>query len=233
MCKGKIALLLWVMTLAATACAEKYVVYIFYPTITTRCLDLQNQFIAQYPDWQVMAFVNYKDFKDEIRLQQPDIIISKPIVIDQCPGYTLLNQGQRDGASQEKLCFLSTGAGVDTNALAMQTIGVIDYLGKEGTTQLIAQFFPDAPKIRRVLKVEDLLPMMLLDMVSAILIPENLVPFFKGISKKQFQIDCDRHIHMGIAAVAARQGVDAATVEKSIKGMNKNLLAQFGIDAWH
>jgi hypothetical protein len=181
----------------------------------------------------VIVFGRYNDFKAKMEIEPAQIIITKPALIEQFSGYDLKVRGMRAGKTDEIYVLLSINNRMDLAGVSTETvIGVIDILGRNGMSTFVQQFFPVIPKLKRVTKVEDLLPLLTFNMAAAILIQEPAIQYFKTTSNLNFAITKLPESKDGIVALAVKNGKNADKVAAALKSADKELCSYFEVDLW-
>jgi hypothetical protein len=205
--------------------------YAFYPTIV-RSQIIQHNLMKACPNAEVMVFGRYNDFVAKIALDSPEAIITKTMVLAQMPGYSIKAAGSFKGSDAEPYVILSVNEKLDPSAATAETtIGIIDFLGRKEMAVFIAQFFSTAPKLKRVTKIEDLLPLLTFNMAQGVLISEREVSYFKETSNLNFVITPTK-FRVGIVALSVKNGTSSADIVKAIKTLNAETSAMLGATQW-
>jgi hypothetical protein len=207
-------------------------IYVFYPSVA-RPQAVQDKIQKCVQGVGVTVFGRYNDFKAKMEIEPAQIIITKPALIEQFNGYDLKVRGVRAGKTDEIYVLLSINNGMDLAGVTTETvIGVIDILGRNGMSTFVQQFFPEIPKLKRVTKVEDLLPLLTFNMAAAILIPEPAIQYFKTTSNLNFAITKLPESKDGIVALAVKNGKNADKIAAALKSADKELCSYFEVDLW-
>ncbi|MBD3418759.1 MAG: hypothetical protein GF398_01450 [Chitinivibrionales bacterium] len=204
--------------------------FVFYPT-PARPQTIQKELARSCPDFEVTVFGRYKDFVLRIKRESPAAIIAHPLIVDSCRGYRTEKKGLYAKKTNESFVLVSLGNPVNTDSLRALTIGVIDFLGRNGMQSFVTQFFSNQPRIKRVTKLEDLLPLLSFNMVNAILVQERFVVYLKSISKRQFSVVALPESQTGILSIATRKSTILDQACKAF-GENKKLNTMLGVDSW-
>jgi hypothetical protein len=206
--------------------------YVFYPA-TVRPQIIQDKIQECFSGVTVSVFGRLTDFTAKIELDPPDAILTKTPLILQIGNYTIAVQGSNNGKIEESYVLLSTDSVQDLATIAGEkVIGVIDILGRAGMNTFAAQFFPKIPKLKRVTKVEDLLPLLSFNMVSSILINTSSVKFFRKTSNLTFNETPLPETNIGIVALGIRNGCNADKSIGALKKLDKETSAFFEVDQW-
>ncbi len=205
--------------------------YLFYPT-TTSSAAMQSQLKNSFPDIDLTVFARHKDFSSQVKLTPPDAVLTKLAVIKSLPDYTVIIQGSRSGSNIENYVLMSVDAAVDPGGLTDITIGVLDILGRYEMKNFVGEYIKPTPKLKRVTKVEDLLPLLTFDMAKAILIPENQQDYFKSISNMNFVSVPVPGMKIGIVNLGVKQGANVDKIINAVKNMRAEDLALFEVDKW-
>ena len=205
--------------------------YVFYP-IAERPNVIQTKLSEVFPGTDITVFGRVNDFATKIQESPPDAILSKPATIQMFGNYAIQLQGHRKGSTEEKFILLSVDKSIDTGNLSASTVGMIDILGRKEMIDFLNSFFSSPPKLKRVTKMEDLLPLLTFNMCSAILIAEHSVDYFKSISKLNFVVTPTPDMKTGIIALAIKNGRNGDAIVKSAKEMKTDVNTLLEVDSW-
>lgn len=223
---------LLIAAVAAVACHAQEKCYVFFPT-TARPQAIQEKIQASLEGVTVTVFGRLNDLNAKIEIEPPDAIISKPALIEQFTDYSVTLNGVRKGNIGETYVVLSIGTSVDAKAVGAETtIGVIDVLGRTGMKSFITQFFPVEPKLKRVTKVEDLLPLLTFNMAAGILIEDIFVNYFKSTSQLDFKIAPLSSAKSGIIALGVSKNGKADKTTAALKKADKTVCSIFEVESW-
>jgi hypothetical protein len=205
--------------------------YVFLPT-TAQPRVIQNKLCSLSTSVTVTVFGRYLDFAIKVQRDAPEAILVKPLVVEKIGGYQIKQFGYINGSSTEPFVLLSIGEKVEPAALKDKTIGIVDFLGNDGMEQFVSQLLKAAPQIKRVNKIEDLLPQLILNLCNVVCIPQSQVAFFRQASKMTLYVNQIPDASVGIAAVAVHKGVNAPEVIKIIKECPDDINMLFGVTEW-
>ena len=205
--------------------------YVFYP-IAERPNVIQTKLSESCPGVDITVFGRINDFDAKMKEAPPDAILSKPVVIAMQGNYAVQLQGVRGGGTDESYVFLSVDKGVDPAGLASATVGVLDILSRKEMTAFVEGFIKPTPQLKRVTKMEDLLPLLTFNMASAILISENAVNYFKSVSQLSFVVTPASGMKTGIIALAVKKDGQANNTIKAIKEMKGDINTLLEVDSW-
>ncbi|RLC11206.1 MAG: hypothetical protein DRI57_19260 [Deltaproteobacteria bacterium] len=205
--------------------------YVFYPT-TQRPRVINKKMTEVLPGIEITVFGRYRDFEKKIGTAPPDAILAKGPVVRQVAGYSIKLRGIRDGSADEPYMLLSVDEKVDPGNLAGEAVGVVGILGRKGMKKFVGSYFRPAPKLRRVLKIEDLLELLVFKMVKAVIIQDHYVSYFKKRSRLNFVVTPIPKMRTGIIALALKKEGDASLVVKAVKGMDNKVMLLLEIDKW-
>ncbi len=110
------------------------------------------------------------------------------------------------------------------------TVGALDLLGRDGTTSFVHKLLGAKPKVERVTKVEDLLPLIQMQRADAILLPSRLYADIRGASRLNL---AQRELgsKVGLPAVAT-VGAAGAQVVAAIAKMSASQSRALGVEEW-
>ena len=132
---------------------------------------LQSELQAALPALVVTAVGRLADFERGLRDGQ-DAVLTLPLVMSAF-GMNPQVQGRSAGSPEEKYSLVSSGAAVDPARVT--AVGALDILGRDATTSFVHGLLGARPRVERVTKVEDLLPLLQMQRVDAVLLPSRLV----------------------------------------------------------
>lgn len=186
----------------------------------------QNELQAALPQLAVTAVGRLADFERGLRDGQ-DAVLSLPLLLAQ-HGLTPRLQGRRAGAAEERYSLVGTSAAPDP--IRVSAVGALDLLGREATTSFVHGLLGTRPKVERVTKIEDLLPLLQMQRVDAILLPSRQVPELQAASRLTLaQRELGGLVKLPAVAVVGSQGADAlAQVTKLPLKVSRML----GVDEW-
>ena len=174
----------------------------------------------------VTAVGRIADF-DRALSDAPDAVLTLPLVL-MAKKLKIQLQGQRAGSAEEKYALVGVDATPDPTRV--KAVGALDVLGRDGTNAFVTSMLGASPKVERVTKVEDLLPLLQMQRVDAILIPERLFSDVKSASRINLvRREIGRPV--GLPAVAAL-GPAAQAVSAGIARLPLSLCQTMGVDAW-
>ena len=206
--------------------------YVFYPT-TARPQTVQETLQEFFSGISVTVFGRYNDFSEKMATDPPDAVITKPVFIEQHGDYSITLSGIRNGKSEETYVLLSIKDAIAPKAVnAEMVIGVIDVLGKAGMESFVNNLLSARPRLKRVTKVEDLLPLLTFNMAAGILIEDVFVKYFKTTSHLEFGITPISGSKGGIIALGLKKGAKADKTVGALKKADKKICALFEVDEW-
>ena len=145
---------------------------------------LEQALQKELPGLTVTVFGRLRDFQDAVATKNPDGIVAIAPLLELAQVKPTL-QGVRGGKEWEPyMLVMSAGAGGgDDNSrklsLAGKTVGIVDLLGRDGTQAFAATALGTSDvKVKRVAKIEDLLPLLEFSAADAVLIPSSAVKRF-------------------------------------------------------
>lgn len=181
---------------------------------------------AGLPGIDVTAVGRVADF-DRALAGAPDAVLSLPLVL-QARNLSIALQGRRAGAADEKYALVAADNAPDP--ARVKTVGALDFLGREGTSAFVSRMLGKSAKVERVTKVEDLLPLLQLERVDAILIPQRLFSDVKSESRINL-VQRELPLPVGLPALAAL-GPGAPSIGSAVTQLSMSLLRTVGVDAW-
>lgn len=218
--------ILMMMILGLSVHGEK--LYVFFPS-TVQPKTLKEQIKAQY-DGDVEVFARYKDFTQKVQEDNPEAVLTKPLLLQGISGYSTVLKGVRKGDADEKFLLVSVDKPLDPSAISEETIGILDFLGKKSIIKFVSTGFSTPPKLNRVIKNEDLIPLLNMNMAAGVLVPEFVLEYLKKESNLNFQA-VETDLKTEIISLAVKEGVQTKAAE-NIKKFNSSINKNLGVEKW-
>ena len=210
--------------------AEK--LYVFYPS-STRPHIISEKLQNVMNGVKVYVFGRYSDFIARVTMEPPDAVLTKTSLIQQLDNYTVVLRGARENRTDERFVLVSVSGKNQRLRVDSETIiGMVDYFGRNGTLDFVKQFFPDASKIKRVTKPEDLMPLLIFDMADCVMVEENSAEFLANLSNRPLSIVPLNSQKQGIVAIATLKNRNDTAITNCLKKYQKETTLLFGIDQW-
>jgi hypothetical protein len=162
----------------------------------------------------------------------PDAILARPALLARTPGYAVRLLGERNGKTDEGVALLSIGPFVEQDSVGLVSIGAVDILGKQGMDEFVGSLFRPAPQLKRVTKVEDLLPLLNFGMARAVVVFPTDIEYLGRLSTARFTVTYLPEARTGIVALGVRRDEKESVIISSVKSMPSAILRELGIDKW-
>jgi hypothetical protein len=178
------------------------------------------------PGLSITTVGRVADFDRAIENGQ-DAVLALPAVL-QAHGLSPKLRGYRDGSPDEKYSLV--GADVAPGQTSVRTVGAVDQLGREGTNAFVHGLLGSQPKVERVTKVEDLLPLLQMQRADAVLLPSRLFAEIKSTSSLNLA-QRELATKVGILAVASvGEGGGQAVAE--VGKLSGEAARVVGVESW-
>ncbi len=180
---------------------------------------------------EVHVVARSSDLSDAIQKNGTDAVIASPAVLRDHG----LTPGLRGVGAQAEGTFLAASlqGEVQRARLPAMTLGVVDELGRKQTTSFVADLVGASapPKLRRVGKVEDLLPLLQFKMVDAVLVREK---DFKTLEHRTEQKLYTLSIEAkgDPVAVAFIAGGRRQAIERAVLALGAEAKENLGVGRW-
>jgi hypothetical protein len=208
---------------SAHARSLKLLVFLHVP-LKQRAFEGQLQ--AALPSLEVKAVGRLADFERALA-DGTDAVLSLPPLLAS-RGLTLKLQGQRSGSSEERYALV--GSVLVPDPTRVSAVGALDLFGRDATNNFVFGLLGARPKIERVTKFEDLLPLLQMQKVEAILLPSRLLPEVKAASRLALaQRELATLVKLPAVAAVGAGGNDAAAAVARLPG---KVSRTFGVDEW-
>jgi len=204
--------------------APKLLVYLH---VSLKQRAFQGLLQSALPGVDVTAVGRISDF-DRAMSESPDAVLTLPLVLS-AKNLPVQLQGQRAGSGEEKYALVAADSTPDP--ASVKIVGALDVLGRDGTNQFVTRMVGASPKVERVTKVEDLLPLLQMQRVDAILIPQRLLSDVKSASRINL-VARELSKQIGLPAVASL-GSAGPGISAGIAKLPLGLSQTMGVDAWH
>ena len=205
-------------------------VYVFLNT-DVKSAVLEKALQSKLPDLSVIVFGRFRDFEEALASRPPDAVLAaQPLLAARNLNPVL--RGVSEGRDVSTVVLLSTGPPLE-GSLANRTIGVVDYLGRKGTQDLVASLL-QAPEVRikLVVRVEDLLSLLQFSAADAVLVPSDFVKSFKERSRLPFQVRVVPGAVVGRVALGILTPSVTELVTREVKALDGAVNQMMGIDGW-
>lgn len=216
---------LGLLALAGTAQAAVPRLLVFLH-VAAKQRALQGELESALAGVEVVAVGRVADFERALK-SGFDAVLSLPVVL----AANHLNadvRGHRQGAPEEKYSLVASETTPDASRIG--SIGALDLLGREGTTDFVHGLLGSKPRVERVTKVEDLLPLLQMRRVDAILLPSRFFQDMRAASRLALsQWELPKRV--GLPA-AAKTGPLGAQVLSALGRMPQAANRTLGVDEW-
>jgi hypothetical protein len=174
----------------------------------------------------ITAVGRVADFDRALEQGQDAVLTLSPVLAAR--GLTPRLRGLRKGRPDETYSVVAVNRAPE--AAQVQGVGALDLLGRDGTTAFVHDLLAGQPKVERVTKLEDLLPLLQLERVEAIVLPARLVPDLQAMTElKLVPRELGKRVGLAALAVLSPAGSEALAAVTKLKS---SLVQQLGVDAW-
>jgi hypothetical protein len=191
---------------------------------------LERALQDKLPGLAVTAFSRFRDFEEALGTRPPDAVLAlAPLLASQ--NLTPVLQGVRGGQEREPYVLLAP-MNLD-GSIAGKVIGVVDLLGRDRTQDLVGKLVgtPDV-KIKRVTKIEDLLPLLQFAVADAVLVPAEAVKEVTERSRLPLSVRTLPDAYVGLPAIGSLNSKVPPLMMKLLLALDGNTLRSLGIEQW-
>lgn len=213
----------------ARAGAAKPTVHVFLQ-LDAKSSAVERTLRERLPELGVTVFGRFRDFEDGLTNGKPDAILTIGAVLKQ-RGKKATLEGVRGGKNTEPYVLASVNQPIE-GPLSGRTIGAVDLLGRDGTQTLLAGLLKATDfKLKRVAKIEDLLPLLEFSAADAIVLPVSMLK--RLIERTRLAIK-SRELSggVGLPMVAILNPTARDVVVKSFQNLDGATKSLLGIDSW-
>ncbi len=179
------------------------------------------------PGVDVTAVGRISDFERALS-DAPDAVLTLPLVLS-AKNMRVQLQGQHAGSADEKYALVAADAAPEP--ARVKAVGALDVLGRDGTNSFVNGMLGVQTEVERVTKVEDLLPLLQMQRVDAILIPQRLLLDVRSASRINL-VPHELPKPVGLPAVASL-GPAGPSIAAVVARLPLSLSQTMGVDAWH
>lgn len=208
---------------AAEARSPKLLVFL-HVALKQRAFESELQ--AALPGLEVRTVGRLGDFERGLEDGQDAVLSLPPLLASH--GLTPRLQGVRAGSPDEKYSLVGADSAPDPARVA--AVGALDLLGHDGTNAFVWDLLGARPKVERVTKFEDLLPLLQMQKVDGILLPSRLVPELQTASRLALAgRELPKFVKLPAVASIGGGGSD---VLAQIVHIPPKVSKTLGVDAW-
>jgi hypothetical protein len=202
--------------------------YVFLQ-LDTKSSILEKTLQARLPGLVVTVFGRFRDFQDAFATKPPAAVLAvSPLLEQEHQKVTL--QGVRGGKDWEPYVLVSVGP---MKALGGKTVGIVDLFGHDGTQAYAANLLKtNDVKIKRVAKMEDLLPLIEFSAADAILIPAAAVKRLTERTRLPLVVRELPGGRFGLPAVGVVDPAARDAVVRSLQGLDGSTRGLLGVEGW-
>lgn len=214
----------------AHAQGAKPVVHVFLQ-LDAKASVLEKTLQERLPRLSVTVFGRFRDFEEGMLTSHPDAILSITPVL-KLAGKTATLQGRREGSGSEAYVLASVNQPLE-GSLSGKSIGVVDLLGRDGTQAFLNDLLKATDvKVKRVAKVEDLLPLLEFSAADGIVLAGSTLTQLRERTRLVIKTRDLPGPPVGLSAVAVLNPLVRDVVVKSFQTLDAQTRHLLGIDSW-
>jgi hypothetical protein len=199
--------------------------------VDAKSIVVEKTLQERMPELQIRVFGRFRDFEEAMTTARPDAVLSIAPVLEQFHAAITL-QGLRAGKPAEAYVLASVNQPLD-GQLTGKTIGVVDILGRDGTQTFLSALLKEpSAKVKRVVKVEDLLPLLEFSAADGIVLPGSMVARLTERTRLVIKTKSVAGAPVGLPAVSVLNPAVRQSVIKSFQGLDAATRTLLGLDSW-
>jgi hypothetical protein len=214
----------------ASAQASKPLLYVFLQ-LDAKSSAIERALQQHLPDVAVTVFGRFRDFEEVFGSVRPDAVLCITPVLEY-RGESVTLQGMRGGNSAEAYVLASEGQPLE-GSLAGKTIGVVDLMGREGTQSFLSRLLnTNDVKMKRVSKIEDLLPLLEFSEADGVVLPSSAAARLAARTRLPIKT---RELPDGLVGLPAVSVVTPAArplIVRSFQSLDGDTNRLLGLDSW-
>ena len=183
------------------------------------------------PGLEVTVFGRFRDFEEAIANRKPDAVLAlQPLLATLAlPPVLQGMRGDRDWEPYVLISEESAAEGEPTN----KVVGVVDLLGRTGTQQLVSKLLGNPTvELRRVTKLEDLLPLLQFSAAGAVLVPGSAAKSISERSRLRLRVHNLPDARVGLPALGVWKAQYRAFFVRQLQAVDAATLRMLGLDKW-
>ena len=186
----------------------------------------EGQLREALPGLEVTAVGRLADFERALEEGQ-DAIMSLPLLLAS-HRLSAKVQGYHAGSPDERYSLVA--ASVAPTPDRVSAIGALDLLGRDATNKFVYGLLGSRPRVERVTKLEDLLPLLQMQKVDGILLPTRLLPDVQAGSR----LALAQHQLPGLMRLPALAAVgpNGAEAVAAVARLPLKISKTLGVDEW-
>jgi hypothetical protein len=214
----------------ALADAAKPVVHVFLQ-LDVKASVVERTLRDRLPGLAITVFGRYRDFEEALGSGHPDAIVSiAPVLTEKGKVPTL--QGERGGKTTEAYVLASVNQVLE-GSLSGKNIGVVDLFGRDGTQAFLDGLLKTTDvRVKRVAKIEDLLPLLEFSAADGIVLPGSTMAQLAERTRLVIKTKDVPGPPVGLSAVAVLNPAVRDTVIKAFESLDGPTKQLLGVDRW-
>jgi len=214
---------------AGTGGAQTRPTLYVYVHTDSKSATLEKTLQDRMPSLTVTVFGRFRDFEEAMSSRRPDAVVAfTPLLASQNVPVAL--QGLRGEHDWELYVLLSPEP---SGELSGKVIGVVDLLGRDGTQQFVTKLLKTTDlKLKRVTKMEDLLPLLQFSAADAVLVPAAAVKSVTERSRLPLKVREIPDAKVGLPAVGVLNPKVKDLMVKQVLALDGDTNRTLGVDKW-
>ncbi len=214
----------------ARADGNRPVVHVFLQ-VDAKASAVEKTLQDRMPQLAVTVFGRFRDFEEGLGNNHPDAVVGITPVLEQRGKIPTL-QGKRDGKASEPYVLASVNQPLE-GSLSGKSIGMVDLLGRDGTQAFLNVLLKATDvKVKRVAKIEDLLPLLEFSAADGIVLSNFTLNQLRERTRLVIKTKDLPGAPVGLAAVAVLTPAVRDVVVKSFQALDAPTKRLLGVDSW-
>lgn len=205
--------------------------FAFVPSLD-RARALQDVLSDALPKLEVTAFGRFADLAAAADSERPDGVLAPKESVE-ATGYRSIARGVRGGSTEEPYVVLAKGS-APLEELARTAVGVVDIVGRASLPELTRRMLGVSflPETKRVLRVNDLLPLIQLDLAPGILVAERFANELREMSRQPLRVLRPKTATLGRVSLGALGTSPDVRLTSSLREAPRALREVLGVEEW-
>lgn len=205
-------------------------VFVYYPT-EVKAQAIQKSLVSVCPSLDFTVFGRSKDFRKGLETSPPQGVVTMAPIVDALDTYSTIAKGLKEGRTEDDYLLVSMNEALPIENLANVKIGVIDILGRKPMSEYVQGLLGQKVKLKRVTKVEDLLPLLSFGSVQGVLVSRTTFELINAKTNLQL-VSLSVNAKLGLAQAATSTSNSGDNIAKCVAGLSQELNTILGVEQW-
>ncbi len=205
--------------------------YVFCP-LPLRPQAVEAKLNDVCPDVRVVVFGRRKDFVARVQSSAPAGVLANPLLVAGLAGYRQVLRGTREQSTREPYVLVRIHTDDRKTQAPPNTVGMVELLERTRTEAIVDSLLGSGKSVKRVAKVEDLLPLLRFGIAEMVFVPTRHYRNLRETSQLSFQVKRVPGASMGVVSLAVREGAGVDDLPAILRDGGETVLDVLELDGW-